>query len=87
MDRFCIFWALYRGITQCQSRIHIKSADNKGSVYGVFYAGVALFGALGAYVSGLIWEHFGMDMALEFSLGGTLLLAVLFILLKSRHEN
>ena len=54
-------------------------ADNRGSVYGVFYAGVALFGAVGAYVSGMIWEHFGMHTALLFSLGGTLLLTLLFI--------
>ena len=53
-------------------------ADNKGSVYGVFYAGVALFGAVGAYISGMIWEHFGMQSALLFSLGGTLLLTLLF---------
>ena len=56
-----------------------QSADNKGSVYGVFYAGVALFGAFGAYLSGMIWEHFGMQNALLFSLTGTSLLALLFI--------
>jgi uncharacterized membrane protein YeaQ/YmgE (transglycosylase-associated protein family) len=64
-----------------------KSADNKGSVYGVFYAGVALFGALGAYIMGLIWEHFGMHFALQFSLGGTLVLSVLFMLVKFRHGS
>ena len=55
-----------------------QSADNRGSVYGVFYAGVALFGAAGAYLSGMIWEHFGMQAALLFSLLGTLLLLFLF---------
>lgn len=64
-----------------------QSVDNKGSVYGVFYAGVALFGALGAFISGIIWELFGMHFALQFSLFGTLILTVLFILLKFRHEN
>ncbi len=54
-------------------------ADNRGSVYGVFYAGVALFAAVGAYISGMIWEHFGMHATLMFSLGGTLLLTLLFI--------
>lgn len=62
-----------------------QSADNRGSVYGVFYAGVALFGALGAYISGLIWEHFGMHLVLQFSFVGTLILAVLFMLVKFRH--
>ncbi len=56
-----------------------RSADNRGSVYGVFYAGVALFGALGAYVSGLIWAHFGMQSALLFSLAGTATLTLLFM--------
>ncbi|KYJ86742.1 MFS transporter [Sulfurovum riftiae] len=60
-----------------------QNADNRGSVYGVFYAGVALFGAVGAYVSGMIWEYFGMSSALLFSLTGTVLLSLLFI--GSRH--
>jgi len=55
-----------------------ESADNRGSVYGVFYAGVALFGATGAYVSGMIWEYFGMQSALLFSLAGTALLTLFF---------
>ena len=55
-----------------------QNADNRGSVYGVFYAGVALCGALGAYVSGMIWEHFGMQSALLFALGGTFLLSLVF---------
>jgi predicted MFS family arabinose efflux permease len=56
-----------------------EHADNRGSVYGVFYAGVALFSAAGAYVSGMIWEHFGMHTALLFSLAGTVLMCLLFI--------
>jgi len=56
-----------------------QQADNRGSVYGVFYAGVALFGAAGAYLSGLIWEHFSMHAALLFSLTGTSLLTLIFI--------
>ncbi|AKF25614.1 MFS transporter [Sulfurovum lithotrophicum] len=55
-----------------------EHADNRGSVYGVFYAGVALFGAVGAYISGMIWEHFGMQSSLLFSLAGTSLLMLLF---------
>jgi MFS family permease len=47
-----------------------QSASNKGSVYGIFYAGVALFGAAGAMILGLLWEHFGSQNALLFSLVG-----------------
>jgi len=64
-----------------------QSAYNKGSVYGVFYAGVALFGALGAYIGGLIWEHLNMQMALIYSLTGTLVLTVLFLLMKGHYEH
>lgn len=64
-----------------------QSADNKGSVYGVFYAGVALFGALGAYVSGVIWEHFGMHFALAFSLWCSLGLTVIFMIMWFRRER
>jgi MFS family permease len=61
-----------------------ERADNRGSVYGVFYAGVALFGAIGAYVGGMIWEHFGMQNALLVSLCGTLAMALMF-LIGGRH--
>ncbi len=57
-------------------------AQNKGSVYGIFYAGVAIFGAIGAFVSGVIWEHFGIDTALYFSFFGTLFITVVFILMR-----
>jgi len=57
-----------------------QKADNRGSVYGIFYAGVALFGALGAYLSGMIWEHFGMETALLYSLSGTVIVGGLFLI-------
>ena len=55
-----------------RSYIALKS-DNRGSVYGIFYGGVALFGAFGAFVCGQIWERLGMDAALLFALIGTIL--------------
>ncbi len=56
-----------------------QRADNRGSVYGLFYAAIALFGAAGAYISGIIWEHFGMHSALLYGLAGTSIMALLFI--------
>ncbi len=56
-----------------------QRADNRGSVYGLFYAAIALFGAAGAYISGMIWEHFGMHSALLYGLAGTSIMALLFI--------
>jgi len=45
-------------------------AHNKGTVYGILYGGVALFAALGALVTGLIWKHFDAQGAMVFSLVG-----------------
>lgn len=59
-------------------------SENKGSVYGVFYAGVAMFGAVGAYVCGMIWEHMGMVDAMLFSLTGTAVTLIVFIGFKGR---
>ena len=55
-----------------------NESDNRGSVYGIFYAGVALFGAAGALISGWLWERFGMETALEYAFGGTVLTILLF---------
>ncbi|WP_353662651.1 MFS transporter [Hydrogenimonas sp. SS33] len=75
------FLGLFTVATLNANRAFIAAAsDNRGSVYGVFYAGVALFGALGAFVCGMVWEHLGMEAALLFSLGGTAFLWMIFSL-------
>jgi len=51
-----------------------READNRGSVYGIFYAGIATFAALGAWVGGWIWQAYGISAALVFAFGGTTLL-------------
>lgn len=61
-----------------------SSAENRGSVYGIFYATVALFAAIGAYVWGVVWEQFGMSAALLSSLTGTAVLLFIFIFLGRR---
>ncbi len=45
-------------------------AHNKGTVYGILYGGVALFGALGALVTGVIWKQYDAQGAVLFSLVG-----------------
>jgi len=59
-----------------------EEADNRGTVYGLFYAGTALFGAAGALFGGWLWEHFGMQTALDVALGGTAAVSVLYGLKK-----
>jgi MFS family permease len=83
-----IFLGLFTVASLNANRAFIaQSAYNKGSVYGIFYAGVALFGALGAYIAGLIWEHLNMQVALMYALAGTLVLTLLFLCMKCRHEK
>lgn len=55
-----------------------KIADNRGSVYGIFYASVALFGAVGAIISGFIWEKLGMGAALLYALIGTVTIVLIY---------
>ncbi len=56
--------------------LHAKS---KGFVYGVFYGGVAIFSSLGALVIGYIWQHYGMENVLKFSVTGMLFITSLLI--------
>jgi len=56
------------------------NAKNKGSVYGIFYAGVAISGALGATCMGIIWRYFGENLALNISI---IALALITMLSKS----
>jgi len=53
-------------------------AQNKGSVYGLFYGGVALSGALGAIVTGWIWQHYGESVAVGIALIGLGIIGVIF---------
>jgi len=49
-------------------------AHNQATIYGILYGGVALFGALGATVTGLIWKHYGAQTAMMVSLSGLVLI-------------
>ncbi|HHD75861.1 MAG TPA: MFS transporter [Campylobacterales bacterium] len=55
-------------------------AINKGTVYGVLYGGVALFGALGALVTGVIWKIWGEDGAILFSMVGMVVMLLIYLL-------
>ncbi len=76
------FLGLFTVMSLNANRAYIStSSDNRGSIYGLFYAGVALFGALGAYVCGMLWEQVDMSVAITFSLSGTVLLLFAFTFL------
>jgi len=81
------FLGLFTVFSLNANRAYIASYSiNKASVYGVFYAGVALFGAIGAYIVGFLWERFGIDFALNFSLFGLLSILIIFYL-KAKFVN
>jgi len=60
------------------------NAINKGSVYGILYGGVAVFSSLGAIVIGQIWEKFGDNYAIVFSLVGVSFMSLILIMLKEK---
>ncbi len=64
-----------------------RYATNAGFVYGVFYAGVAVFGALGALVSGFVWEYAGAKNALILALFGTTALFLIYILFSKNKKS
>jgi hypothetical protein len=49
-----------------------KAARNKGTIYGLFYAGTALSASLGALVMGVAWERWGSEQAIGISISGLL---------------
>jgi len=75
------FLGLFTVFSLNANRAYIAAfCANRASVYGVFYAGIALFGAIGAYIVGFLWEKVGIDFALNFSLFGTIFISILFFI-------
>jgi len=54
-----------------------QQAKNKATVYGIFYAGTALFGALGALLIGFLWHHYSETTAIIFSIVGVILMLII----------
>ena len=60
-----------------------QKAKNKSTVYGLFYGGTAITTAFGALVVGHIWNAYGSNMAMCFSIfGSAMIIFVSFFLLK-----
>ena len=73
-----VFLGLFTVLSLNAIRSYISlHAYSKGFVYGVFYGGVAIFSALGALTIGYIWQHFGIDTVLIFSISGMSFVIVL----------
>ncbi len=59
-----------------------QQAKNKATVYGIFYAGTALFGALGALFIGFLWHHYSETTAIIFSIVGVILMLIIQYILE-----
>jgi MFS family permease len=57
-------------------------AKNKATIFGVFYAGTAVFSTLGALIVGYIWNHYGNTFALSISTLATTTLTLLLVFTK-----
>ncbi len=82
-----ILLALYTVASLNAIRAFISNkAKNKATVYGVLYGGVAAFSALGATVTGIIWQTFNQRSAIEFSLIGLIVIFAIFpVLTRKKH--
>ncbi len=76
-----IFLGVFTVASLNAARSYISiNAINKASIYGIFYAGIALFSSLGALSIGYIWHYFGQESALCFSLFGMIITFVVSLL-------
>lgn len=62
------------------------NAVSKGFVFGVFYAGVAIFSALGSLLMGYLWEYYGFEVVYWFSIVGLATLLTLFFLVDKKSN-
>jgi MFS family permease len=75
-----IFLGLFTVISLNTIRAYIsQNAKSKAFVYGLFYGGIALSSSLGAIVIGQLWNRFGFEYAVLFSLTGMGILMTVLI--------
>ena len=55
-----------------------NNAYNKATIYGVFYGGIAVSSSLGSITFGIIWQYFGENYAIIFSILGVSLISFIF---------
>ncbi len=76
-----IFLGLFSVFTLNANRAYIaQKAHNKATLYGIFYAGVALFASLGALVIGWLWHHYGMERTLWVAIAGCSIVTIVFFI-------
>lgn len=75
-----IFLGLFLVASLNSMRSYISdNSVNKATVYGILYGGVALSSALGAIVTGLIWQNIGESMAIMVSISGLIIVFIVSV--------
>jgi len=84
-----VFLGLFTVISLNAIRTYISNnAKSLGFVYGIFYAGIALFSAIGAITVGQIWKFYGFETTILFSIAGSIFITILIFLNSIiKHEN
>jgi len=73
-----ILFGLFNVFSLNSARSYIARGKSRGTLYGLFYAAMALFGAAGAYIIGLLWQKIGEGFTVKLSFAFTFLAATLF---------
>ena len=83
-----VLFGLFTVVSLNAMRAYIaEQAQSTAFVFGLFYGGVALFGALGALIMGQIWERWDFDTVAQVSLAGLVLLSLYLAARCSRCES
>ncbi len=85
-----LFLALFSVMSLNAMRAFISNkAQSVAFMYGIFYAGTAICSSLGAFIMGLLWQHFGISVLIRVSEIGMLFVMalLLFYLFTKREKN
>lgn len=78
-----IFLGLFTVCSLNGMRTYIsQKAKNKATIFGIFYAGSAIFSAIGALFVGYLWSHFGDQIALQITSLSTVTLTLILLVSK-----
>jgi MFS family permease len=76
-----IFLGLFTVTSLNTIRTYISdNAKSIGFIYGIFYAGIAVFSAIGAIAIGQIWKYYGFESTIIFSMTGCIFVTILIFL-------
>ena len=74
------FLGLFTVLSLNAMRAYISEHSiSKGYIFGIFYAGIAVFSSLGALVIGYIWKFYGFDYVYLFSMIGMISIFIFYI--------